>query len=104
MPTRGWDAVTVPGAVSAWVALSERFGKPTFADLFEPAIRYAAGYLVSETIARLHGRRQTEGSAGLHASRPGAGGGREIRRLQARRRLLRCFRKVPTARPLASDG
>src|SRR5262245_54832210 len=22
MPTRGWDAVTVPGAVSAWVALS----------------------------------------------------------------------------------
>ena len=23
MPTRGWDAVTVPGAVSAWVALSE---------------------------------------------------------------------------------
>jgi hypothetical protein len=27
MPTKGWDAVTVPGAVSAWVALSERFGK-----------------------------------------------------------------------------
>jgi malonyl-CoA decarboxylase len=23
---RGWDSVTVPGAVSAWVALSERFG------------------------------------------------------------------------------
>ena len=54
MPTRGWDAVTVPGAVSAWVALSERFGKLPFADLFEPAIRYAAdGYLVSPTIARL---------------------------------------------------
>ena len=54
MPTRGWDAVTVPGAVSAWVALSERFGKLSFADLFEPAIRYAAdGYLVSPTIARL---------------------------------------------------
>jgi gamma-glutamyltranspeptidase / glutathione hydrolase len=30
MPTRGWDAVTVPGAVSAWVALSERFGKMPF--------------------------------------------------------------------------
>src|SRR5262247_2848504 len=58
MPTRGWDAVTVPGAVSAWVALSERFGKLPFADLFEPAIRYAAdGYLVSPTIARLWARQ-----------------------------------------------
>ncbi|MCZ6890228.1 MAG: gamma-glutamyltransferase family protein [Gammaproteobacteria bacterium] len=42
MPTRGWDAVTVPGAVSAWVALSERFGQLPFEDLFEAAIRYAA--------------------------------------------------------------
>ena len=41
MPTLGWDAVTTPGAVSAWVALSNRFGKLPFADLFEPAIRYA---------------------------------------------------------------
>ena len=41
MPTRGWDAVTVPGAVSGWVALSRRFGKLSFGDLFEPAIRYA---------------------------------------------------------------
>jgi gamma-glutamyltranspeptidase/glutathione hydrolase len=58
MPTTGWDAVTVPGAVSAWVALSERFGKLPFADLFEPAIRYAAdGYLVSPTIARLWARQ-----------------------------------------------
>jgi gamma-glutamyltranspeptidase/glutathione hydrolase len=54
MPTRGWDAVTVPGAVSAWVALSERYGKLPFADLFEPAIRYATdGYMVSPTISRL---------------------------------------------------
>ncbi len=58
MPTKGWDAVTVPGAVSAWVALSERFGKLPFADLFEPAIRYAAeGFLVSPTIARLWTRQ-----------------------------------------------
>jgi len=58
MPTKGWDAVTVPGAVSAWVALSERFGTLPFADLFEPAIRYAAdGYLVSPTIARLWARQ-----------------------------------------------
>ncbi|HKA43719.1 MAG TPA: gamma-glutamyltransferase family protein [Burkholderiales bacterium] len=58
MPTKGWDSVTVPGAVSAWVALSERFGKLPFADLFEPAIRYGAdGYLVSPTIARLWARQ-----------------------------------------------
>ena len=41
MPTLGWGAVTVPGAVSAWVALSERYGQLPFADLFEAAIRYA---------------------------------------------------------------
>ena len=41
MPTQGWDSVTVPGAVSTWIALSQKFGKLPFADLFEPAIRYA---------------------------------------------------------------
>ena len=41
MPTLGWDTVTVPGAVSAWLALSQRFGKLPFQDLFEPAVRYA---------------------------------------------------------------
>ena len=40
-PKRGIDSVTVPGAVSAWVALSERFGKLPFADLMEPAIDLA---------------------------------------------------------------
>jgi len=29
---RGWDSVTVPGAVAGWVALSERFGKLPFAE------------------------------------------------------------------------
>ena len=41
MPNVGWDSVTVPGAVSAWVALSERFGQLPFHDLFRPAIEYA---------------------------------------------------------------
>ncbi len=41
MPSLGWDSVTVPGAVSAWVALSEKFGKLEFGLLFEAAIRYA---------------------------------------------------------------
>ena len=41
MPTLGWDSVTVPGAVSAWVTMSERFGRLPFARLFEAAIDYA---------------------------------------------------------------
>ncbi|MFT5012171.1 MAG: gamma-glutamyltranspeptidase/glutathione hydrolase [Dinoroseobacter sp.] len=41
MPALGWDAVTVPGAVSAWVELSKSFGKLPFANLFESAIQYA---------------------------------------------------------------
>ena len=54
MPLRGWESVTVPGAVSAWVMLSEKYGKLPFADLFEPAIKYASeGFMVSPTIARL---------------------------------------------------
>jgi gamma-glutamyltranspeptidase / glutathione hydrolase len=53
MPTEGWDCITVPGAVSAWAALSQRFGRLPFADLFEPAIEYAErGYLVSPVVAR----------------------------------------------------
>ena len=54
MPMRGWNAVTVPGCVSAWVELSKEYGKLPFADLFEPAIEYAErGYMVTPTIARL---------------------------------------------------
>jgi gamma-glutamyltranspeptidase/glutathione hydrolase len=54
MPRRGWDAVTVPGCVSAWVELSTKYGKLPFADLFEAAIRYARdGYMVTPPIARL---------------------------------------------------
>ena len=46
-PQRGWDSVTVPGAVAGWTALSERFGKLPFADLMAPAIEVAErGYAV----------------------------------------------------------
>ena len=52
VPLRGWNSVSVPGCVSAWRALSERFGKLPFARLFEPAIGYGRnGFLVSLTIA-----------------------------------------------------
>jgi gamma-glutamyltranspeptidase/glutathione hydrolase len=52
MPERGWDTATVPGAVSAWVALSRKFGKLQFAKLFGPAIDYARrGFPVSPVTA-----------------------------------------------------
>jgi gamma-glutamyltranspeptidase/glutathione hydrolase len=52
MPRAGWTTVTIPGAVSGWVALSKRFGKLPFADLFGPAIRYARdGYALSPVVA-----------------------------------------------------
>ena len=51
-PQRGWDSVTVPGAVAAWVRLSERFGKLPFADLLAPAIDIAErGFIVPQVVA-----------------------------------------------------
>ena len=57
VPVRGWDAVTVPGAVAGWVELSRRFGKLPFADLMQPAIELAErghgiGVIVSDKWAR----------------------------------------------------
>ena len=50
-PKRGPDSVTVPGAVSAWAALSERFGRLPFADLLAPAIELAErGYAVPPVV------------------------------------------------------
>ena len=52
MPKYGWDSVTVPGAVSIWSELSQRFGKLPFAKLFKPAIRYGVeGFPVSPITA-----------------------------------------------------
>jgi gamma-glutamyltranspeptidase/glutathione hydrolase len=52
MPTEGWDCVTVPGVVSAWASLSEKFGKLPFGQLFEPAVEYAEnGYALSPIVA-----------------------------------------------------
>jgi len=54
MPRTGWDPVNVPGAVSGWVALWKKFGTLKFAELLEPAIRYARdGYLVAPLTAQL---------------------------------------------------
>jgi gamma-glutamyltranspeptidase/glutathione hydrolase len=67
MPARGWNTVTVPGAVSAWVALSTRFGRLGFSKLFEPAIEYAReGYAVTPIIAESWNR-----AAEVLANEPG---------------------------------
>lgn len=60
MPVRGIDSITIPGAVSQWVALSEKFGKLPFEKLFAAAIRYAReGHLVSP-ITAISWARQAE--------------------------------------------
>jgi gamma-glutamyltranspeptidase/glutathione hydrolase len=52
VPVRGWNSVSVPGCVSAWVELHQRWGRLPFERLFERAIGYGReGFLVSPTIA-----------------------------------------------------
>ncbi len=54
MPMLGWDSVTIPGAVSAWVELSQKYGLLPFKELFEPAIKYAEkGFLISPITAEM---------------------------------------------------
>lgn len=54
IPISGWNSVTVPGAVSNWIALWEKFGSLPLETLAEPAIRYARdGFAVTPVIARL---------------------------------------------------
>ena len=67
MPGRGWDSVTVPGAVAAWAALSKRFGKLPFDQLFKSAIAYARnGFQVSPIIAK-----QWSQTSGKYRGQPG---------------------------------
>ena len=52
VPQRGWDSVSVPGAVAGWVALSKRLGKLPFEQLLQPAIELAErGYGVGVVTA-----------------------------------------------------
>ena len=53
VPPHGWLSVTVPGAVSAWQTLWEKWGRLPFEQLFEPAILYAeVGFPVSPVTAQ----------------------------------------------------
>ena len=66
-PKRGWDSVTVPGAVAGWAAMSERFGKLPFADLMQPAIEIAErGYAVPVVV-----QQKWAAAAPLLADQPG---------------------------------
>jgi gamma-glutamyltranspeptidase/glutathione hydrolase len=50
-PERGWDTVTVPGAVAGWSLLHGRFGRLPFGDVLAPAIEYAErGFAVSPMV------------------------------------------------------
>lgn len=67
MPERGWQSVTVPGAVSAWAELLRRFGNLSIERVAAPAIRYAReGFAVTPVIAELWAR-----GAALLSSQPG---------------------------------
>ena len=84
MPVRGWDSVSVPGCVAAWVELHAKFGKLPFEKLFEPAIRYGReGFMVSPTIAR-QWAAQVAGAEGAARLRRGLHAGRARRRASAR--------------------
>jgi len=53
MPDSGAASVTVPGAISGWVALLDRHGTMSLAEVLEPAIRIAEeGFPITPIIAR----------------------------------------------------
>jgi gamma-glutamyltranspeptidase / glutathione hydrolase len=53
IPMRGWDSVTVPGAVAGWAAMHQRWGKLPFAQCLAPAIRLAReGHGVGVIVSR----------------------------------------------------
>jgi gamma-glutamyltranspeptidase/glutathione hydrolase len=52
IPQTGAGSVSVPGAVAGWVDAHERFGTMPFADLLDPAVRFARdGFPVSTRLA-----------------------------------------------------
>jgi gamma-glutamyltranspeptidase / glutathione hydrolase len=63
-PMRGWDSVTVPGALAGWEALHARYGSLPLADLLQPAIEIAErGYALPPVVAK----KWAAAAAELHA-------------------------------------
>ena len=61
IPQLGWLSVTVPGAVSAWRSLWQKWGQLPFEQLFSPAIRYATqGYPVGFVTAKAWSRAESK--------------------------------------------
>lgn len=83
VPETGAESITVPGALSGWAALLERYGTISLAEALEPAIRLAEeGFPVSpiiarqwadevETLKRDEGARATFLIDAMRAPRPG---------------------------------
>jgi len=66
-PIRGWDTVTVPGAVAGWAAMHQRFGRLAFEAVLAPAIEYAErGFAVSPIT-----QKKWQLGAALLADQPG---------------------------------
>jgi gamma-glutamyltranspeptidase/glutathione hydrolase len=68
VPFRGWESVTVPGAISAWAELSSRFGKLDLPTVLAPAIGYAEhGFSVTPVIGALwaRGAKELSGQPGF---------------------------------------
>lgn len=52
-PERGWDSVTIPGAIAGWDALHRRFGKLPFSRLMQSALEIAErGVTVAPMVAK----------------------------------------------------
>lgn len=66
IPKHGWIPVTVPGAPSAWAALSKRFGRLPLSEALSPAANYAfEGHPVAPTVAKAWENAFRTYSAGL---------------------------------------
>jgi gamma-glutamyltranspeptidase/glutathione hydrolase len=51
-PLRGWDTVTIPGAIAGWQALHHKFGKLSFTEILSPAIDIAnQGHAIAPIVA-----------------------------------------------------
>ena len=120
MPQQGIHAVTVPGAVSGWMALHERFGKATLETILSAAIAHAEnGFPVSEITSlewlgsmSLLRSDPSAGAAYLPDGRPPAAGdifrnpdlARSLRAIAAARRRCVLSRRHRQAHPRLLGG
>ena len=98
-PKRGWDSVTVPGALAGWEELHRRFGSLPLGDLLQPAIEIAErGYAMAPVVAHkwaaaipdLHDQPGFAGAFMPHGRAPEIG---EIFRFEAAAKTLKKIAK-----------